>query len=103
MYFYEFKVKLNKFEMELMALKLEAKEHEYLLGIAKSAVFHKLLDFFLSQLQDEDHKHYFVNLVHKKHPPESIFKFLEEKIEHLDKKLGNEVDKYEQELVKLLK
>jgi len=54
-------------------------------------------------LQDEDHKHYFVNLVHKKHPPESIFKFLEEKIEHLDKKLGNEVDKYEQELVKLLK
>ena len=101
-YFYEMKVEITSFKLELKSLTLSKKEKAHIFELARSTIHFEILDFILNEFEEEDHKNKFMALISTPSSYLKAFDLAESIINDFEGKLIANVKKHEDLLIKML-
>lgn len=99
--FYSHLIETDSLIVALNELSLTEEEKVHLIGIIDSSLQHAILDAVLSELSDGDKKIFLEHMSNEDN--EKIWKFLNNKIEHIEEKIKNTAEALKQELHKDIK
>src|SRR5690349_7635721 len=96
--FYGHLIEIESVIVELDKLDLSKEQKHHLASLVDSSLHHTILDAILSQLKEEDKRVFMQALTENNQ--QKIWKFLNEKIDHIEDKIKNTADDLKDELLK---
>ncbi len=100
-YFYTHIIDTSTLSLELGNMDLSPKERMHLISLIDSNIHHEILDLILSELSPSDKKIFLTHLASEDH--RKVWKFLNEKIKDVERKIKKTAEALKQKLHKDMK
>ena len=100
-YFYTHIIDTSTLSLELGNMDLTPQERMHLISLVDSNIHHEILDLILSELNPADKKTFLAHLASEDH--DKVWKFLNEKVDHIEDKIKKTAEDLKKELHKDIK
>ncbi len=100
-YFYTHIIDTSTLSLELGNMDLTSQERMHLISLVDSNIHHEILDLILSELNPADKKTFLAHLASEDH--DKVWKFLNEKVDHIEDKIKKTAEDLKKELHKDIK
>lgn len=100
-HFYSHIIETSLISLELGDMDLTKEERLHLLDLAHSQLHHVVMDTILSELSEEDKKHFLSHVASNEH--DKIWEFLNQRVENVEEKIKKVAEDLKKELHKDLK